>query len=95
MFRQTFVIFPDGAVSDGGIDVIPCSVSSVSNTNDFRPTVMQREDGLKLLGAMGRYSNFSRTETLWLQNSYPEQVGLVTVERPAAAVEIEDDDHEA
>ena len=97
MFRQTFVVDPDGTVSDGGIDVIPCSVSSVSNTNDFRPTVMPREDGLKLLGAMGKYSNFSETETLWLTNSYPEQVGLVTAVGTAAGAPDFDEDssHEA
>ena len=83
MFRQTFVVSPEGAVSDGGIDVIPCSISSISVRNDFKPTIMQREDGIKLLKAMSRYSNLSK-ETQWIENSYPEQVGLVTVARSAS-----------
>ena len=58
MFQQTFNVSPEGAVSDGGIDVIPCSISSISNKNDYRPMVMAAEDGVKLLQAMGKYSNF-------------------------------------
>ena len=37
---------------------------------------MAAEDGVKLLQAMGKYSNYS-DQTLWLEDSYPVQVGMV------------------
>ena len=46
-------------------------------------TVMQPYDGVKLLKAMARYSNFAKGGFEWLPGCYPEQVGLVTVARPA------------
>ena len=92
MFRQTFVVSPDGQISDGGIDVIPCSVSSVSNLNDFRPTVMQQGQGVDLLGKVAQYSSLPKDETLWLSDSYSVQAGLVTTARIADAYESDDDD---
>ena len=76
MFRQNLIVSPEGAVSDGGIDVIPISISSTRGKNDYRPMVMAAEDGVKLLQAMGKYSNFS-DQTLWLPDSYPVRVGMV------------------
>ena len=86
MFQQTFNVSYDGGVTDGGVNVIPCSISSVSNKNDFRPTVMAPADGVKLLKAMSKYSNFAKGGFEWLAGSYPEQVGLVTAERKAEEV---------
>ncbi len=87
MFQQTFNVSETGEISDGGINVIPCSISCGSGKNDYRPTVMQPSDGVKLLRAMARYSNFSKGGFEWLAGCYPEQVGLVTVARPAAQAE--------
>lgn len=78
IFRQTFSVSPAGTVSDAGIDIIPCSVSSVANTNDYRPTVMQAAEGEKLLQAVARYSSLPEDDTLWLTDSYPVQSGLQT-----------------
>ena len=80
MFQQTFVVSPSGQVSDGGINVIPCSVSSVPNKNNYQPTIMAGTEGTRLLKAMSRYSNFTKDSTLWMLNSYPEQVGLITAD---------------
>ena len=79
MFRQTFIVSPDKAVSDGGIDIIPCRISSVTNKNDYRPTVMGFEEGVALLKAMAKYSNFS-PDFKWLPGCYPEQAGLLGAE---------------
>ena len=87
MFQQTFNVSADGQVSDGGVNVIPCSISSVANKNDFRPTVMPAAEGVKLLRAMARYSNFGSGGFEWLPGSYPEQLGLVTAVRTAGAPE--------
>ena len=85
MFQQTFNVSASGEVTDGGVNVIPCSVSSVSNKNNFQPTVMQAADGVKLLKAMSKYSNFGKGGFEWMAGSYPEQVGLVTAVRTADA----------
>ena len=77
IFQQTFVVSPGGTVTDGGINVIPCSVSSVTYTNDYQPTVLPAEEGLALLKKVARYSNFSKDGTLWMPNSYPEQIGVL------------------
>lgn len=77
MFRQAFVVSPEGEVSDGGVDIIPCSVSSEAKKNDYRPTVMSFADGTKLLGLVAKYSNFSDGGFVWLPGSYPEQAGLL------------------
>lgn len=92
MFQQTFNVSPEGQVTSGGINVIPCSVSSVKNKNDFKPTIMQPQEGINLLTAMGKYSNITTSDAIWLANSYPEQVGIVTtaaraVSEPAARSE--------
>lgn len=79
MFRQAFTVSPDGAVTDGGIDIIPTRVSSVTDKNDYRPTVMDAAEGLKLLSAMAKYSNFSDAN-VWLEDSYPVRMGLLKVQ---------------
>ena len=37
LFQQTFLV-GNGSVSDGGICVIPCSISSSASTNNYQPT---------------------------------------------------------
>ncbi|MGX8706690.1 MAG: CapA family protein, partial [bacterium] len=76
LFRQAFTVSPEGEVSDGGVDIIPVSVSGMPKKNDYRPTVMPFADGVKLLQAMSKYSNFSEG-FVWLPGSYPEQAGLL------------------
>ena len=76
VFQQTFNVSPDGTVQDGGINVIPCLVSGDPRRNDFQPCVMDVEAGTTLLKNIARYSNLS-LKTLWMDNSYPEQIGLL------------------
>ena len=38
IFQQTFRILRGGKVEDGGVSVIPCSVSSVADWNNYQPT---------------------------------------------------------
>ena len=81
IFQQSFDITPDGAVSDAGINIIPCTVSSVSNTNDFRPTVMTAKEGAALLKNIARYSkNFTLTDARWMDGNYLAYNGLVTLD---------------
>ncbi|MBR7188481.1 MAG: CapA family protein [Clostridia bacterium] len=76
MFQQTFVVAPDGQVSDGGINVIPCLVTGLPNKNNYQPVVMTADAGKSLLKAVAKYSNLNRN-TNWMLNSYPEQIGLL------------------
>ena len=68
IFQQEFIVYSDGTVDDGGIGIIPCSVSSVSNKNNFQPTPKTGEDALKLLSKIGKYSTLDYDETLWLDS---------------------------
>ena len=77
MFQQTFQVSPDGGISDGGINVIPCLVSGDPKRNDFQPYILGEKAGTTLLKNIGRYSNLNQ-DTLWMTGSYPEQIGLVS-----------------
>ena len=37
IFQQTFNVTGAGEVTDGGINIIPCSISSVPSTNNYQP----------------------------------------------------------
>lgn len=56
IFQQTFT-FVDGELQDTGeISIIPCSVSSVTNRNDFRPTVAEGEEAKRIIGRINEFS---------------------------------------
>lgn len=38
IFQQRFRIYPDGTVENAGFRIIPCSISSQTSVNDFKPT---------------------------------------------------------
>lgn len=48
--------FKDKKLSSIGVRVIPCSVSSVKNRNDYRPTPMAGDEKLKLLERLNGYN---------------------------------------
>jgi hypothetical protein len=43
--------------------------------------------GVKLLKAMSRYSNIGKGNFEWMPGCYPEQIGLITVDRKATEAE--------
>lgn len=49
IFQQRFTMEPDGTVSHGDINVIPCTVSTLSNTNDYCPTPATGDAGKNIL----------------------------------------------
>lgn len=56
IFQQTFT-FRDGILQDDTeTRIIPCSVSSVSNRNDYRPTPAEGEDAQRIIERMNEYS---------------------------------------
>ncbi|MBR2942211.1 MAG: CapA family protein [Clostridia bacterium] len=40
IFQQRFRVYPDGAAENAGFRIIPCSISSQADVNDFKPTPM-------------------------------------------------------
>lgn len=56
IFQQTFT-FIDGELSgDLEASVIPCSVSSVKNRNNFQPTPLEGEEALRVINRLNTYS---------------------------------------
>ena len=55
IFRQTFVMSDSGA-DDGGIAIIPCSVSSISNVNNYQPTPLTGDDAVRVIKKIARLS---------------------------------------
>lgn len=49
IFQQRFRIGADGTVEDAGMRIIPCSISSQENVNDFKPTPKDAEGSAALL----------------------------------------------
>ncbi len=87
IFQQTFNVSPDGEVTDGGINIIPASVSSTDSKNNFQPVVLGEKKGEALLKKVAQYSSLSMTKTLWMEDSYMAKLGYV--EEPAAEPEIQ------
>ncbi|MEE1200734.1 MAG: CapA family protein [Christensenellales bacterium] len=77
IFQQTFNVYPDGSVTDGGINLIPARVSSSDNTNDFRPYIINDTRGITLLHKIARVSNVDVSQTIWMETSYPVAKGMV------------------
>lgn len=83
IFQQTFSFNPGMGIAqanilDAGINVIPCTVSSVRDKNDFQPNVMPAEPGAALLKAVAsRSTNFSLTDSLWMKDNYMLTYGLI------------------
>lgn len=83
IFQQSFGFTPgmgivQAGLVDEGINIIPATISSVPNTNDFQPTVLPAEQGVAVLKAIASHSkNFNAKETLWMKGNYLTQNGLM------------------
>lgn len=56
IFQQTFTFVDGQKQEDREIRVIPCSVSSVTARNDFRPTPAEGEEAKRILDRINEYS---------------------------------------
>lgn len=62
IFQQTFTVTRDGTVGDGGINIIPCSISSQSWTNDYRPTPATGDEAERIMEKINeRSAQFGQT----------------------------------
>lgn len=65
IFQQTFVLAPGSSIADGGISIIPVSSSSVSDSNDYRPTPLTGTEALRVLRKIGGYSALNMGDVRW------------------------------
>ena len=86
IFQQKFSFNPgmgiaQANITDSGINIIPCMVSSVKDKNDFQPTIMDAKEGGAMLKAIAsRSTKFSLTDALWMRDNYPVTAGLVNTD---------------
>ena len=83
IFQQQFSFTPgmgivQAGIVDEGINIIPCTVSSVNNRNNFQPTVMGAEAGADLLKKIAAVStNFKMSDIRWMRDNYLLANGLI------------------
>ena len=83
IFQQTFSFNPGMGIvqanfMDAGINLIPASISSVADKNDFVPTVLPAKEGAALLKAVLKSSpRFSASDAKWMKDNYLVENGLV------------------
>lgn len=56
IFQQTFTFKNGVKQEDEDVRIIPCSVSSVSTRNDFKPTPAEGEEAARIIGRINEYS---------------------------------------
>ncbi|MCD8023624.1 MAG: CapA family protein, partial [Lachnospiraceae bacterium] len=56
IFRQTFTRTADGVVEADAIEIFPCTISSTSSYNDYRPTPATGEDADAIMERINEYS---------------------------------------
>ena len=83
IFQQTFSVSSNGEVADAGINIIPAAVSGSNSKNNFQPIIMPTSRGEQLLKNVAKYSNLSLADTLWMEDNYMTQSGLMTVSSAA------------
>lgn len=57
IFQQTFTITENGVEKDDNINIIPCSLSSASSYNDYRPTPLDEDEKQRVLNKIKEYSS--------------------------------------
>ena len=86
IFQQTFSFNPGMGIAqanilDAGINIIPASISSVENMNDFAPTALPAQAGAALLREVAECSvHFAMGDILWMADNYLEANGLMSGE---------------
>lgn len=56
IFQQTFTVTEDGVEVNDDINIIPCSLSSSNNKNDYRPTPLEGDEKERVLKKIEEYS---------------------------------------
>lgn len=73
IFQQTFTIDSNGVAQDDTINIIPCSISSTYDYNNYQPTPSEGEEKSRILSKIAERSSYiSNTMDFYFQNSSPE-----------------------
>lgn len=56
IFQQTFTFVDGERIGETEVKVIPCSVSSVTSRNDYRPTPAKDEEAVRIINRINEYS---------------------------------------
>lgn len=67
IFQQTFVKEKNGVISYGKSNIIPCSISSQTDLNDYKPTPLIESDAERILNRLKEYSSKYTSTLLDLQ----------------------------
>lgn len=62
IFQQTFTVTEEGAEINDNINIIPCSLSSVSSHNDYCPTPLEGDAGQRVKDKIDKYSEGLSTQ---------------------------------
>ena len=77
IFQQRFRVAADGSVSDAGMRIIPCSISSQESVNDFKPTPSDEAAAQaiveRLLGLNAQFEKTYRSTGVTAVSDYPTQ----------------------
>lgn len=68
IFQQTFIVDAQKALVDGGINIIPCSISSSSSTNDYQPTPLKGDEAQRVIKKIASYSSLSMSDIQWMDS---------------------------
>ncbi len=58
IFQQTFTFIDGEKTEETDMKIIPCSISSVTNRNDYKPTPAVGEDAVRITERVNEYSKF-------------------------------------
>ena len=56
IFRQTFKVLRGGVVEGGDVSVIPCSISSAGDWNNYQPTPASGEEKERIMEKINKLS---------------------------------------
>lgn len=62
IFQQTFTLIDDQVVLDENVTILPCSISSVSERNNFQPTILTGDEAARIMGRIQEFSQGLSTE---------------------------------
>lgn len=65
IFQQTFTITNDGVQDDNVTNIIPCSISSASDYNNYQPTPSQGDEKIRIMEKIQERSSWIDTENTY------------------------------
>ena len=65
IFQQTFTITNDGVQDDNVTNIIPCSISSASDYNNYQPTPAEGDEKTRIMEKIQERSSWINTENTY------------------------------